>query len=98
MHFSNDYHLRTPPHFVMPSHPLNRWEEDQIKYPETAGIVQAGIDKLEDYSEHIESIPAYVLAMSLTFIFFLFFSLTIFNQFSILLLRWDGSINTDQRR
>jgi hypothetical protein len=55
------------------------WKEDQIKYPETAGIVQPGIDKLEDYSERIKSIPAYVLAMSLNFTFFLFFSLTILN-------------------
>ena len=58
---------------------LKVWEEDQIKHPETAGIVQAGIDKLEDYSERIDSIPAYVLAMSLNFTFSLFFSLTILN-------------------
>jgi hypothetical protein len=43
------------------------WEDDQHQHPETSDIVQAGIDKLEGYSEQISDIPAYVLAMSSQF-------------------------------
>ncbi|KAJ7017491.1 hypothetical protein C8F04DRAFT_979212, partial [Mycena alexandri] len=39
------------------------WERDQVKFPETAHIVQQGIDKLESYRERVEDVPAYILSM-----------------------------------
>ncbi|KAF7334741.1 HAT family dimerization domain-containing protein [Mycena sanguinolenta] len=40
-----------------------RWEEQRVQYPETAHIVQQGIDKLEAYRERVEDVPAYILSM-----------------------------------
>ena len=39
------------------------WKEHQVKHPETAGIVQAGLDKLGTYQEHADLNPMYVVAM-----------------------------------
>lgn len=39
------------------------WKEHQDQYPETSNIVQAGIDKLEDYSDRTSLTPAYTVAM-----------------------------------
>lgn len=55
------------------------WESDKDDHPETAEIVQAGIDKLEEYSERISAIPAYVLAMSSQFNFNLTVSILTLN-------------------
>jgi hypothetical protein len=40
------------------------WKEHQIKHPETAGIVQAGLDKLSTYQDRANLNPIYVVAMS----------------------------------
>ena len=40
------------------------WKEHQVKHPETAGIVQAGLDKLGTYQERADLNPTYVVAMS----------------------------------
>ncbi|KIM34693.1 hypothetical protein M413DRAFT_75735, partial [Hebeloma cylindrosporum] len=39
------------------------WKEHQDQYPETSNIVQAGIDKLEEYSDRTSLTPAYTVAM-----------------------------------
>ena len=39
------------------------WKEYQDQHPETFDIVQAGIDKLEDYSNRTSLTPAYTVAM-----------------------------------
>jgi hypothetical protein len=40
------------------------WKEHQVKHPETAGIVQAGLDKLGTYQERADLNPMYAVAMS----------------------------------
>jgi len=40
------------------------WKEHQVKHPETAEIVQAGLDKLGVYRERADLNPTYVVAMS----------------------------------
>ena len=39
------------------------WENQQTERPEAVHIIQAGIDKLEEYRDHADLVPAYVLAM-----------------------------------
>jgi len=39
------------------------WKEHQVEHPETSDIVQDGLDKLEDYRDRADHVPAYVLAM-----------------------------------
>lgn len=41
-----------------------KWTDQQDENPETAFIVEAGLNKLETYHERTELIPTYVLAMS----------------------------------
>ena len=40
-----------------------KWEEHQDDHPDTAGLVQKGLNKLADYHNHADNVPAYVLAM-----------------------------------
>ena len=40
-----------------------KWEEHQDDHPDTAGIVQKGLNKLADYHNHADNVPAYVLAI-----------------------------------
>ena len=40
-----------------------KWEEHQEDHPDTANIVQQGLDKLADYQNRVDDVPAYVLAM-----------------------------------
>ena len=40
-----------------------KWEEHQEDHPDTANIVQQGLDKLADYQNHVDDVPAYVLAI-----------------------------------
>ena len=40
-----------------------KWEEHQEDHPDTAYIVQKGLDKLADYQTRTDDVPAYVLAM-----------------------------------
>ncbi|KAF7358762.1 HAT family dimerization domain-containing protein [Mycena sanguinolenta] len=42
---------------------ISRWEEQKYQYPETAHIVQQGIDKLKAYRQRVEDVPAYILSM-----------------------------------
>ncbi|KAK7040966.1 hypothetical protein R3P38DRAFT_2768385 [Favolaschia claudopus] len=42
---------------------ISQWEKQQASHPETASIVQKGIDKLEDYRQRVEDVPAYTLSM-----------------------------------
>ncbi|KAJ7148504.1 ribonuclease H-like domain-containing protein, partial [Mycena crocata] len=39
------------------------WQKQQERFPETAHIVQQGIDKLESYRERVQDVPAYILSM-----------------------------------
>ena len=39
------------------------WKGHQVEHPETSDIVQDGLDKLEDYRDCADHVPAYVLAM-----------------------------------
>jgi len=39
------------------------WKEHQVEHPETCNIVQEGLDKLDDYRDRADHVPAYVLAM-----------------------------------
>jgi hypothetical protein len=36
------------------------------EHPELSTIIQPGLDKLEDYYDLTDSVPAYVLAMSMS--------------------------------
>lgn len=40
-----------------------RWKQQQAENPEIAHIIVAGLDKLEDYRDRTELVPAYILAM-----------------------------------
>ncbi|KAJ7936280.1 hypothetical protein B0H13DRAFT_1589692, partial [Mycena leptocephala] len=42
---------------------IKAWEKQQVTHPETADIVQQGIDKLESYRDRVEDVPAYILSM-----------------------------------
>ncbi|KAJ7849934.1 ribonuclease H-like domain-containing protein [Mycena leptocephala] len=42
---------------------ISHWEKQQAQHPETAYIVQQGIDKLESYRQRVEDVPAYILSM-----------------------------------
>jgi hypothetical protein len=42
---------------------ITAWEKQQLMYPETAHVVQQGIDKLESYRERVQDVPAYILSM-----------------------------------
>ena len=46
----------------------SKWEEYQEDHPETAHIVQPGLDKLTDYCTHAGLVPAYMLAMGTSLI------------------------------
>ena len=39
-----------------------RWEEYQIKHPEADEIVQKGLDKMAEYKNRMDLVPAYLLA------------------------------------
>jgi hypothetical protein len=41
------------------------WKKQQSDNPQTLSIVQAGLDKLEEYRNRAGLTPAYVLAMSM---------------------------------
>ncbi|KAJ7142834.1 hypothetical protein C8R44DRAFT_603285, partial [Mycena epipterygia] len=41
------------------------WQRQQIQHPETAHIIQKGIDKLAAYQERVQNVPAYSFAMIL---------------------------------
>lgn len=43
---------------------IRRWKHLQRDRPETADIIQPGLDKLDDYIDRILDVPAYTLAMS----------------------------------
>jgi hypothetical protein len=47
---------------------IKAWERQQDEYPETAEIIQKGIDKIGSYQEPVEEVPACVLSMSEVFI------------------------------
>jgi len=42
---------------------IKAWEKQQVSHPETAHIVQKGIDKLESYRDRVQNTPAYILSM-----------------------------------
>ena len=39
------------------------WKEHQVEHLETSNVVQEGLDKPDDYRDHADHVPAYVLAM-----------------------------------
>lgn len=39
------------------------WRRQQAEHPETSQIIQKGLDKLSEYRERMDLVPAYVLAM-----------------------------------
>jgi len=41
------------------------WKTYQEEHPETHNIVQAGLDKLDDYYDRTANTPAYVVSMSM---------------------------------
>lgn len=43
-----------------------KWEEYQIAHPETQHIIQPGLDKLAEYRDRADLVPAYVLAMGMS--------------------------------
>lgn len=43
----------------------NIWKQQKEKLSNMSDIIQEGLDKLEAYYELVDSVPAYVLAMSL---------------------------------
>ncbi|KAJ6553868.1 ribonuclease H-like domain-containing protein [Mycena sp. CBHHK59/15] len=42
---------------------ISAWQKQQRAFPETADIVQKGIDKLESYRDRVQDIPVYILSM-----------------------------------
>jgi hypothetical protein len=42
---------------------INKWTLLKNNNPQCADIIQPGLDKLEDYQDHIAGTPAYVIAM-----------------------------------
>jgi hypothetical protein len=43
---------------------INKWQQMQLDNPETADIIQKGLDKLGSYQDRLERVPAYILGMS----------------------------------
>ncbi|KAL4262028.1 Zinc finger BED domain-containing [Pleurotus pulmonarius] len=41
-----------------------KWMQQQTKYPHLRNIIQAGLDKLDNYQHRMELSPAYILAMA----------------------------------
>lgn len=39
------------------------WEDHQLEHPETYDIIQEGLNKLEEYRDRADDVPAYVFAM-----------------------------------
>ena len=39
------------------------WKEHQVEHLETSDVVQEGLNKLDDYRDRADHVPAYVLAM-----------------------------------
>ena len=58
---------------------IKAWERQQVSHPETAHVVQEGIDKLESYRDRVQDVPAYILSMREFNIPFLF----LFNCLSV---------------
>ena len=57
--------LPTLCHTVVAFHSLRtQWEKYQNKHPQFSHIIQAGVDKLENYLTKIHDVPAYVIALS----------------------------------
>ncbi len=55
---------------------ITKWNEYAEDNPEYSSIVQEGIDKLEEYDDQAQSLPAFVLAMGKSvFAFTLFYKL-----------------------
>ncbi|KAJ7701897.1 ribonuclease H-like domain-containing protein, partial [Mycena rosella] len=42
---------------------ISAWQRQQRSHPETADIVQKGIDKLESYRDRVQDVPVYILSM-----------------------------------
>ncbi|KAJ6608504.1 ribonuclease H-like domain-containing protein, partial [Mycena sp. CBHHK59/15] len=42
---------------------ISAWQKQQLSHPETADIVQKGIDKLESYRDRVKEVPVYILSM-----------------------------------
>src|SRR5262245_28416962 len=51
------------------------WNEQKVQMPNTAPIIDAGLQKLEEYRERADLVPAFVLAMGKHHFIFLFDSL-----------------------
>ena len=47
------------------------WKEHQDQHPETSNIIQAGIDKLEEYSDRTSLTPAYMVTTCTFFYIFM---------------------------
>jgi hypothetical protein len=43
---------------------VQKWIEKQEEDPETHAIIQQGLNKLDNYREQVNLVPAYVVAMS----------------------------------
>lgn len=41
----------------------NVWNEQKVKMPDAAPIIDAGLSKLEEYRSRADLVPAYVVAM-----------------------------------
>jgi hypothetical protein len=41
----------------------NVWNEQKVKMPDAAPIIDAGLSKLEEYHSRADLVPAYVVAM-----------------------------------
>ena len=39
------------------------WQDQISDHPETADVIQAGLDKLDVYIDRTDMVPAYILAM-----------------------------------
>ena len=42
---------------------MRRWEEYQVSHPETHDIIEKGLEKMAEYKNRMDLVPAYVLAM-----------------------------------
>ena len=45
------------------------WNKQKVEMPNVAHIINAGLDKLDEYQERIDLVPTYVGAMSTCYVF-----------------------------
>jgi hypothetical protein len=62
---------------------LEKWNELLHSRPDLSRFIKPGIEKLEDYSLHLDEVPAYTIAMGIVLLFSRTFNMALTFHYSL---------------